>query len=496
MLRKLKLFSMTALIAVMTVLTAKAEITQDYNGNGSDNYSQIKIDRYLDVEVWTNHADNEFYEGDNIVLNFRANRDAFVAIYTIDTKGRVNLLFPASPDDNNYVEGGETYRLPDQSDDFDFVVSGPEGVEHIQIIASKERFPIPDWYPTSGIIDDSQDTFEFMDYINSRYFVKYDGQRFAFDRASVYVNEWEQEYYRPVYYPSYPSWTVSGNCYIDYPYGGSVYINGIYWGVAPLYIPSIYVGWHTVTIYDPYGYCWEHDIHITRYNTVVLNRTIIQTSPNVRSKYKEVRDVGYRDPVKNGYPKYKGTKVVTTKQQTSVTKQVVTPKKKYVRGSTEVVKTSRGYETTGGNTASDNKRSSGRDKYEATYKRQSDKSAGNSYTGRKEDRTTTSSGTYKRESGKSTQSGTPTYKKSTVDKKQSSSKKSTVTKKPASSDKGSKADKKSSVKKSSSDNKDKGSESKSVKKSDSSKKEPKSSGSQKKSSSDKSSKKSGSKKKR
>lgn len=494
MLSKLKLFSMMALIAVMTVLTVKAEIEQEYitrtdNDYNNNNYGQIKIDRYLDVEVWTNHTDNEFYEGDNIVLSFRSNRDAFVAIYTVDSRGRVNLLFPSSPNDNNFVEGGETYRLPDHQDDFDFIVSGPEGVESIQIIASKERFPIPDWYPTSGIINDWDDRHEFMDYINGRYFVRYDGQRFAFDRASIYINEWEDDYYRPIYYPSYPSWTVAGNVYIDYPYGGSVYINGIYWGIAPLYIPRIYVGWHTFTVYDPYGYCWEHDIHVTRYNTVVLNRTIINTSPTVRSKYKEVRTVGYRNPVTSGYPKYKTSKIISPKATATKTTKVITAKKKYVRGTTEVVKTKRGYETTGKTSYSDSKRtSSSKAAYKKNDNRSSDGSSRTVERKRTYDKSSSSSGTYKRSSDKSSRTGssstrkTSTYEKTRTTKQSSKASKVEKSSKQQSS-KAPKVEKQSKKESKSSSSSKNGS----YKKSDNSSKQSKSSGSAKKSSSGKSS---------
>ena len=345
-----KFFGMTALLAVILSPVARAideeVVDQDY-------FDRLKIDRYLDVEVWTNHSDNEFYEGDNIVINFRANRDAFVAIYSIDSRGRVNLLFPTAFGDDNYVQGGVTYSLPDGGDDFDLVVSGPEGVENIQAIASRERFPIPEWYPTSGLVFDWDDRLEYMDYINGQYFVRYTGQRFAFDRTSIYINEWEPEYYRPVYYPHYPNWSVCGNVYIDYPWGSTVYINGVYWGVTPLYIPRIYVGWHTFTVYDYYGYCWEYPVHITRYNTVILDRTIVVTSPTVVSKYKSVRTVGYRDPITSGYPKFKTKTVVTSSKpalkRTTVTKTTTTKmlSKKYVKGTAKVVKTDRGFETVG-----------------------------------------------------------------------------------------------------------------------------------------------------
>jgi len=342
-----KIIGLTAVLAVMVSPVSKAIDSEAYD---TEYFDRVKIDRYLDVEVWTNHSDNEFYAGDNIVVSFRANRDAFMAIYTIDSRGHVNLLFPSSPDQDNYVQGGVTYTIPDGADDFDLVVTGPEGVENIQAIASRERFPIPDWFPTSGLVCDWDDRFEYMDYVNGEFFVRYSGQRFAFDRTAMYINEWEPDYYRPIYYPHYPGWTVCGNAYIDYPWGATVYINGVYWGVTPLYIPRIYVGWHTFTIYDYYGSCWEYPVHVTRYNTVILDRAIVVPSTTVVSKYKEVREIGYRNPVKHGYPNYKTKEVITTAKTGGgvVVKDKtvdMTLPKKYTKGSAKVIKTDRGYET-------------------------------------------------------------------------------------------------------------------------------------------------------
>lgn len=337
-------------------------IERDYDDEYDRGYdNRIRIDRYLDADVWTNHSDNEFYSGDNITINYRVNRDAYVAIYSIDSRGRVNLLYPTQPGDNSWRRGGVTYRLPGADDPFDLVVNGPEGIENIAIIASRERFPIPNWYNGSGLQARDRDRDEFLSYLHQKHFMRYEGQRFAYDREVIYVNEWEPDYFRPVYYPSYPSWAVVGNVYFDYPWGSSVYINGIYWGCTPLYVPAVLVGWHTVTIYDPWGWCWEDNIHISRYNTVVLNHTVIRTRQHVVSKFKEVREIGYRDPVQHGYPKYHevvkkstrmGAGTVVTPHGGKIAgrpdwdeKTFVAPSKKYVRGTGSVTKTSRGYET-------------------------------------------------------------------------------------------------------------------------------------------------------
>ncbi len=358
----LRMLVMTAMALVISTVPAMSQnISRDYGDDEYENADRTRIDRYLDVEIWTNHSDGEYYEGDNIVISYRTNRDAFVAVYSIDSRGRVSLLFPGEPGRDNFVRGGVTYRLPDGLDDFDLVVTGPEGVENIQIIASRERFPIPDWYPTSGLVCDWDDRHEYMDYLNDRYFVRYGGQRFAYDRTAIFVNEWEPYYFRPVYYPDYYRWSVYGNVYIDYPIGATVYIDGIYWGFTPLYVPWIYVGWHTFTIYDYYGYCWESGIHISRYHTAVLGHRVIRTSPTVVSKYKEVRYAGYRDPVTSGYPDFKEKRKAIMKSAsaklkgdvtgdaslTKETRTIFTGAKKHVRGSTKLVKTERGYETTG-----------------------------------------------------------------------------------------------------------------------------------------------------
>lgn len=339
----------------------------DYRGD------RIRIDRFLDVEVWTDKADAEYYEGDRITINFRTNRDAFVAVYSIDSRGRVNLLFPWHRGQDNYIVGDRTYSLPGPNDDYDLEVSGPSGREYIQIIASREPFPVPNWFGNSGVVVD-EDPDDYMDYVNEREFVRYPGQRFAYDRAVVFVREWEPYYFRPVYYPTYPSWSVCGNVYIDYPWGGNIYINGIYWGCAPLYIPRVLVGWHTITVIDPYGYCWENDIHISRHHTVILDRHVVVTRPANITKYKEIRTVGYRDPVRSGYPQYKETlsklqAKVTVKEGpngTRMTEKVrmsgggsddLTLSKKYARGSGSLVRTERGLETKPSATSNDDRSS-------------------------------------------------------------------------------------------------------------------------------------------
>ena len=429
--------SVTSLIVVLAMLVAgstvmaqqyqrdRSDDDYDYdteyrdNSQNDDSYREdyIRVDRNLDADVWVNRSDNEYFIGDNIKMHYRVNADAYVAIVSIDSRGRVNLLYPSQPGDNPWRRGGITYTLPGADDDFDLIVDGPEGNETIQIIASREQFSIPNWYNGSGIVcRDDDDRDEFMDYLTSRYFHRHPDQRFAVDREVIWVEEWEPDYFRPVYYPTYPAWSVCGNVYFDYPWGASVYIDGIYWGSAPLYIPRVLVGWRTITIYDRYGYCWEDYVHVNHYNTVILNQTIIRPRPGVVSKYKEVHVVGYRDPVKNGYPNYnevvkKQTRVSgkiagspsngvgANKRNESDASSFAALPKKHVRGDGAVVKTERGYEssTIGG--------SSNR----STADRRSSKARFDGNSGSTSDRSGSDRGSYNQAERKSSSGSSKTY---------------------------------------------------------------------------------------
>lgn len=277
----------------------------------------IKYDRFLDVEIWTDN--DEYYEGDNIVISFQADRDCFVAIYNIDTRGNVNLLFPTNPNENGYIEGNQVYQIPSQYDDYDLTVRGPEGVEYLQIVASRKPFVIPNWFGGSDIVVDD-DPYDFIDFINASYFQGDRNLKRAFDMTSFVVHEWNDYYFRPVhvyhhyYHPPYWDWDWGyyGSVYIDYPWGATIYIDGVYWGVAPLFIPRIYYGWHWVTVYDNYGYCWEDRLNVVRRKSIVIDNTMIKTRANVKSRFKDVSKKGYLSPAKNGYPEYE--KVVKVKK--------------------------------------------------------------------------------------------------------------------------------------------------------------------------------------
>lgn len=302
----------------------------------------------LEVDIWTDKDDGSNYlEGDEIAIYFRASSDAYVTIYDLDTRGNVNLIFPADPGDDNFISGDEIYMIPDSRDDYSLTLEGPPGTEHIQIVATAAPHAVPDWRGPRSVKNDDEwdddydgDNERFIERINRRYFPN-DGV--AFDHVSFYV--------APRYYYQPERAECVGDCgtvYIDYPSGCEVYVNGVFWGYAPLYVPSIYLGRHRVTVYwgasivyndwilvnawNPffiyprhnyiYGYCWDRWYRHYDWNDWYGN-----DGPS-RYKYKD-RDVyTYKKPdtrrgyaiVGNEHGKYEKSKTYAVEKTTRIDK--------------------------------------------------------------------------------------------------------------------------------------------------------------------------------
>ncbi len=212
----------------------------------------------LDIELWADR-DNEatYREGEQITLYFRANRDCYFALYNIDTRGNLFLLYPQNPEDANFIEGGVTYQIPNPDDDFAYWVSGPAGVEFVQAVASVRPFDLPrNWpasyrgsraprgYGSSSIRVDNENIEEFIYETNSRIIpMKTYPEDCAEDLYTFYV-EPVRRAYRPVYYDY-------GYGDFDFPYGSEIWIDGVFYGHAPLYNYHLYPGTHIVRVIQP-----------------------------------------------------------------------------------------------------------------------------------------------------------------------------------------------------------------------------------------------------
>jgi hypothetical protein len=91
------------------------------------------------IEVWTNR-DDVFRRGDKVKLYFRTDLDAYVTVFRIDTDGRVRVLFPANPFEDNYAVGGQSYRVDPRDDGYTFRVDDYPGQGYLFAVATLDPF--------------------------------------------------------------------------------------------------------------------------------------------------------------------------------------------------------------------------------------------------------------------------------------------------------------------------------------------------------------------
>ena len=92
-----------------------------------------------EVQVWTDVGEGRTaFLGESVRVFFRTNRDAYVVVANIDTRGRARILFPAKGWDDGFVRGGRTVAIPDRRANYKLQVQGPPGVERIVAFTSDE----------------------------------------------------------------------------------------------------------------------------------------------------------------------------------------------------------------------------------------------------------------------------------------------------------------------------------------------------------------------
>src|SRR5689334_13555554 len=78
------------------------------------------------VKVWLNN-DNNFRRGDKARVNVRLAEDGYVVVLRADADGRVRVLFPLDPADDDFVRGHETIEVRGRGDREAFYVDDRQG---------------------------------------------------------------------------------------------------------------------------------------------------------------------------------------------------------------------------------------------------------------------------------------------------------------------------------------------------------------------------------
>jgi hypothetical protein len=90
------------------------------------------------IRLWIAGSD-VFRRGERARVQYRTERDAYVTLFRVDTDGRIEVLFPTHPFDDNFARGGRMYTASAYGHDA-FVVDEYPGVGYVFGVASEAPF--------------------------------------------------------------------------------------------------------------------------------------------------------------------------------------------------------------------------------------------------------------------------------------------------------------------------------------------------------------------
>ena len=88
----------------------------------------------------------QFVVGDPISYHFESDKDCYLVILTVTSKGDLVQIFPNKYRLDNFVEANKKYRVPEIRSDIALEVAGPPGQEEIVALAAEQPFSL---FPSS-----------------------------------------------------------------------------------------------------------------------------------------------------------------------------------------------------------------------------------------------------------------------------------------------------------------------------------------------------------
>ena len=89
--------------------------------------------------------DGIYYEDDFMTMRIFSERDIYFRIIHVDVNGNTQVIYPVSPNDNNFIRAGQTRRIPDNTR---YRMTAPFGEEMILVSAYSQPFTTNQQYGT------------------------------------------------------------------------------------------------------------------------------------------------------------------------------------------------------------------------------------------------------------------------------------------------------------------------------------------------------------
>ncbi|MBB5232631.1 DUF4384 domain-containing protein [Deinococcus budaensis] len=103
----------------------------------------------LDVQVWVNkdasgRGNPVYRKGEQISVGLKTNRDAYVYLFNVNANGQIDLFFPNTYEESNFVQAGATRVFPARNASYTLTVGGPNGQDKLLALASTRELNIDD----------------------------------------------------------------------------------------------------------------------------------------------------------------------------------------------------------------------------------------------------------------------------------------------------------------------------------------------------------------
>jgi hypothetical protein len=92
----------------------------------------------LNVQAWANKS--TYSEGENIIINIRMDRTAYVRVYYMDASGQTYRIYPNASHPEASIPAGTVLTVPSANDNFQIPVFSPFGAGLISVLASEKSF--------------------------------------------------------------------------------------------------------------------------------------------------------------------------------------------------------------------------------------------------------------------------------------------------------------------------------------------------------------------
>ena len=186
----------------------------------------------FEVDVFTDRdtsgdATPSYQIGENISIGVRVSEDAFVYLFNVRSNGVVDQILPNRLDangENNRVRAGQTKYFPPQNAGYNFSVDGPQGLDKVIAVASKDSLNTSQLARFSGEADFATSSI---------------GEEGFADTLSIIVRPISQDSWVTdtalFYVGSRPSAPVFGSLSINStPNGAEAYVDGQFVGFTPV----------------------------------------------------------------------------------------------------------------------------------------------------------------------------------------------------------------------------------------------------------------------